>query len=195
MSLRTRIGRANHSARVYASALSGFESLMRDATPTVVQQANDWYRSAREFAWDLVFHRRRNGFRPWTLEVSASVVSAFSPRVMWKTNKTKAFAYANGQTPRGLKAHVAAADRCVLDGFDGLRGLKTNAFARAICGDPDAVVVDVWMCRAAGLTKDAPNRTEYAAISEAVREVARRTGRPAAVTQAMLWILIRGAAD
>jgi hypothetical protein len=80
-------------------------------------------------------------------------------------------------------------------GFDGLNGLKTNAFARAISGDMDAVVVDVWMCRAAGLGKDAPNKREYREIAEAVRIVAADYGYQPAVMQALIWILIRGKAD
>jgi hypothetical protein len=114
--------------------------------------------------------------------------------------------YAHGIMPKGLKAHVAAADRCVVDGFDGLRGLKTNAFARAIAGDGNAVVVDVWMCRAAGLVwgdkskkagtlKDAPNKGEYYAIAEAVRTVAAEYSMTPAMMQAMIWIVVRGKAQ
>jgi hypothetical protein len=131
------------------------------------------------------------------MEVAASVVSAFSPRVTWAHNKAKAAQYAQGITPRGLRSHVVAADRCVVEGFNGLRGLKTNAFARAIAGDPNAVVVDVWMCRAAGLGKDAPNATEYRAIADAITAIA---GTPTvnmapATLQALLWIIVRGKAD
>jgi len=92
---------------------------------------------------------------------------------------------------------VDAADRCVRQGFNGLRGPKTNAFARAIAGDRDAVVVDVWMCRAAGLGKDAPNATEYRAIADAIRTLAG-TGAVCmapATLQALLWIIVRGKAE
>ena len=141
-----------------------FRSLLSSATLFDLHAAEAWYNEAQAFA---------NSLRPitgWNLEVAASVVSAFSPRVTWGHNKAKALQYAQGITPKGLRSHVAAADRCVADGFNGLRGLKTNAFARAIAGDTQAVVVDVWMCRAAGLGKDAPNKTEYRAIADAVRE-------------------------
>ena len=139
------------------------------------------------------------------MEVACSVVSAFSPRVTWAHNKAKAYQYAQGITPKGLRSHVDAADRCVVQGFDGLRGLKTNAFARAIAGDKDAVVVDVWMCRAAGLVhargakagmpKDAPNKSEYRIIANAVREVAAAYNMEPATMQALLWIIIRGKAE
>ena len=174
------------STTTYASR---FSSLLATATLFDYHAAERWYAEASRFAQSL---RSTTG---WSLEVSCSVVSAFSPRVTWAHNKVKAHQYAQGITPKGLRSHVAAADRCVRMGFDGLNGLKTNAFARAISGDMNAVVVDVWMCRAAGLGKDAPNKREYREIAEAVRMVAADYGYPPAVMQALLWILVRGKAD
>ena len=171
------------------TASNNFRTLLSTATIFDLHAAEAWYSEAREFA---------EGLRPmtgWSLEVAASVVSAFSPRVTWAHNKSKALQYAQGITPKGLRSHVAAADRCVADGFNGLRGLKTNAFARAIAGDNDAVVVDVWMCRAAGLGKDAPNKREYREIANAVREVAAAYNMEPATMQALLWIIIRGKAE
>lgn len=177
---------------VRSRAVSEFIALLARATEADLRAARAWYADARAFADSL------SVIRPdWSLQVSASVVSAFSPRVTWAHNKAKALQYAQGITPKGLRSHVAAADRCVVEGFNGLRGPKTNAFARAIAGDADAVVVDVWMCRAAGLGKDAPTATEYRAIADAVRAVA---GTPTvcmepATLQALLWIIVRGKAD
>ena len=176
---------------------SRFSSLLSSATLFDYYAAERWYGEASRFAQSL---RDSTG---WSLEVSASVVSAFSPRVTWAHNKVKAQQYAQGITPKGLRSHVAAADRCVVEGFDGLRGPKTNAFARAIAGDANAVVVDVWMCRAAGLRKadgtlkDAPTDLEYRAIADAIRAIA---GAPCmmmepATMQALLWIIVRGKAD
>jgi hypothetical protein len=167
-------------------------ALLSRATEADLAAARRWYDDARAFATTL------STIRPvWSLEVSASVVSAFSPRVTWSHNKAKALQYAQGITPKGLRSHVVAADRCVRDGFDGLRGLKTNAFARAIAGDPNAVVVDVWMCRAADLGKDAPTATEYRAIADAIRSIAATPTvcMAPATLQALLWIIVRGKAD
>ena len=177
---------------VRSNAASNFIALLSRATVADYQAASRWYCEANAFAESLTVIRPE-----WNMEVAASVVSAFSPRVTWGHNKAKALQYAQGITPKGLRSHVAAADRCVADGFNGLRGLKTNAFARAIAGDTQAVVVDVWMCRAAGLGKDAPNKTEYRAIADAIRSIA---GTPTvcmepATLQALLWIIVRGKAD
>ena len=184
--------RNSRFATVRANALSNFITLLGKATMADYAEAQRWYDEAKWFAHSL------SAIRPeWNLEVSASVVSAFSPRVTWAHNKAKALQYAQGITPKGLRSHVAAADRCVVEGFNGLRGLKTNAFARAIAGDRDAVVVDVWMCRAAGLGKDAPNATEYRAIADAIRTVAATPSvcMAPATLQALLWIVVRGRAD
>lgn len=177
---------------VKARAVSEFISLLARATVADYQAAKAWYSEANAFADSLRVIRPE-----WNMMVAASVVSAFSPRVTWAHNKAKALQYAQGTTPKGLRSHVAAADRCCVDGFDGLRGPKTNAFARAIAGDADAVVVDVWMCRAAGLCKDAPNATEYRAIADAIRDLARTPTvcMAPATLQALLWIIVRGKAD
>ena len=186
---------------VRVEAESRFRTLLASATPADIKRAGTWYCDANAFAESLCTIAPS-----WTLEVSASVVSAFSPRVTWALNKRKAAEYAMGQRPAGLRSALDAADRCQREGYDGLRGPKTNAFARAIGGDTDAVVVDIWMCRAAGLTygpkskyagqaKDAPSITEYRGIAAAVRTVADAWNMPAADMQALLWIIIRGKAE
>ena len=177
---------------VRTTAIGNFITLLSQATLFDYAAAQRWYDEAGAFAASL------QGLRPtWNMEVCASVVSAFSPRVTWAHNKAKALQYAQGITPKGLRSHVAAADRCVVDGFNGLKGPKTNAFARAIAGDRDAVVVDVWMCRAAGLAKDAPTAVEYRAIADAIRTIAATPTvcMAPATLQALLWIIVRGKAE
>jgi hypothetical protein len=86
------------------------------------------------------------------------------------------------------------ADAALAAGFDALNGLKTNAFARAIAGDTNAVVIDVWMMRAAGMDTDSPNKGQYLSLSESVREVASRFGITPRTAQALIWIIARGGA-
>lgn len=189
---RTRQARTERYNAVRTRAIESFLALLSRATVADYHAAKAWYSEANRFAYSLTIVRPE-----WDMEVASSIVSAFSPRVTWAHNKVKALQYAEGITPKGLRSHVAAADRCVVDGFKGLRGLKTNAFARAIAGDDNAVVVDVWMCRAAGLGKDAPNVTEYRAIADAIRTLARQpiVCMDPATLQALLWIIIRGNAN
>jgi hypothetical protein len=86
------------------------------------------------------------------------------------------------------------ADAAVAAGFDALKGLKTNAFARAIAGDTNAVVIDVWMMRAAGMETDSPNKSQYAMLSDAVVSVAQQFGITPRTAQALIWIIVRGGA-
>ena len=72
--------------------------------------------------------------------------------------------------------------------------LKT-LLARAIAGDPNAVVIDVWMMRAAGFDHDSPNLTEYRMVAKAVENIARELNITPRTAQALIWILKRGAAE
>jgi len=80
-------------------------------------------------------------------------------------------------------------------GYDALKGPKTNAFARAIAGDENAVVVDVWMMRAAGCENDSPNKKQYSEVSQAISDIAERFAMTPRACQALIWILVRGSAS
>jgi hypothetical protein len=176
------------SARTTAAARFRFSML--GATAEAHAAARSWYADAARFCRVLAHGTG------WTLPTAAAVVSAFSPRERWSVNKAKAVQYACGYTPSGLGANVRRADACVRSGLDGLgNGPKIQAFARAMLGEADAVVVDSWMCRAAGLASDSPTPTEYAAIADAVRELATEYGMRPVDMQALLWILVRGKAQ
>jgi hypothetical protein len=166
-----------------------YHQAMLSATFGQVEKASVWYRDAEEVAEEVA----RN--LDTTLEVGASVVSAFSPRERWSTNVSKAIAYSLGGRPKGLQNNLAMADAAIEKGFDALKGLKTNAFARAIAGDTDAVVIDVWMMRAAGMDNDSPNKTQYNMLSDLVRLVASEHGLTPRTTQALIWIVKRGSAS
>ena len=154
-----------------------------------VEQASVWYRDAEEVAEEVA----RN--LDTTLEVGASIVAAFSPRERWSTNVAKAIAYSLGGRPKGLTNNLTMADNAMTMGFDALRGLKTNAFARAIAGDSDAVVIDIWMMRAAGMETDSPNKTQYRILSDTVRKIAGEFHITPRTCQALIWIVKRGSAE
>jgi hypothetical protein len=170
------------------TALDLFRSLIMTATLSQVEAASVWYHDAQEVAEDVAENLNA------TLEVGASVVSAFSPRERWSTNVAKALAFSQGKPVAGLSNNVRMAEAALVQGFDALKGLKTNAFARAIAGDTDAVVIDVWMCRAANLDSDSPNVGQYRMLADAVREVAAEFGITPRTAQALIWIIVRGGA-
>ena len=87
------------------------------------------------------------------------------------------------------------AENSLVYGFKALKGLKTNAFARAIAGDENAITIDVWMCYAGGLKTNAPNRAQYREMSEAVITLATEIKLSPRATQALIWIIFRGSAE
>ena len=172
------------------SVRSRFRSIIARASPSQDDAATRWYCEARTFAESLVILRPE-----WSLETAASIISAYSPRTRWAHNKAKAVQHAMGDVPRGITAHYATARLAEIYGFGALRGLKTNAFARAIAGDPNAVVIDTWMMKAAGIDRDAPTVRQYRAMVEIIREIAPDVGLSPAGTQALIWIVQRGSAE
>jgi hypothetical protein len=90
---------------------------------------------------------------------------------------------------------MVMANNAIAFGYDALKGLKTNAFARAIAGDEQAVVIDVWMLRAVGIEKKTPNQSQYNDLANAVKKVAFDYGMTPRAMQALIWIMIRGSAE
>lgn len=183
--MTTTIAKPEVAVRISTYADS-YRNLLLQATLGQVEEASVWYRDAEEVAEEVA----RN--LDATLEVGASVVSAFSPRERWSSNITKAVAFSLGHEVKGLPNNLRMAQASLELGFDALKGPKTNAFARAIAGDKEAVVIDIWMCRAVGLPTDSPSQTQYTELSRAVRKVAQEFGLTPRTTQALIWVIVRG---
>jgi hypothetical protein len=170
----------------YYAAYSG---IVKNATFGQVEQASKWYVDAEKVAHEVA----RN--LDVSLEKGASVISAFSPRERWTTNVAKAIAFSLGQDVIGLSNNLKMANNSLLLGYQALKGLKTNAFAKAIAGDEDAVVIDVWMLRAVGIERKTPNQTQYKELEDAVKKVAFDNGMTPRAMQALIWIVVRGSAQ
>ena len=158
-------------------------------TPAQIEQATKWYVDAERIAEQVATNLNT------TLEVGASVVSAFSPRERWSVNVARAIAYSLGQEVTCLKNNLVMANNSLTLGFKALNGMKTNAFAKAIAGDENAVVIDVWMLRAVGIEKKSPTKNQYNEMAEAVTKVAIELGLTPRTTQALIWIVVRGSAE
>jgi hypothetical protein len=157
------------------------------ATMSQLEQASVWYHEAQEVAEDVAENLGVS------LEVGASIVAAFSPRERWSSNVAKALAFSMGKPVAGLQNNYRMAERAMELGFDALKGQKTNAFARAIAGDTNAVVIDVWMIRAAGMdASKGVNKSDYNMLSDAVRNIASEHGITPRTAQALIWIVVRG---
>ena len=168
--------------------------IAKSATLAQVELATQWYADAELLAHDLIRIFNSRGIE-CNLEQASSIISSFSPRNRWSRNVVQSIEFANGITPNGLQNNLRMAQFSLVQGFNALRGLKTNAFARAISGDENAVTIDVWMCKAVGLETNSPNKTQYRELSEAVNLVATELKLTPRVTQALIWIVFRGSAN
>jgi hypothetical protein len=165
-----------------------YRDLIIRATLGQVEEASVWYHEAQDVAQEVATNLNAS------LEVGAGVVSAFSPRERWSSNITKAVSFSLGKSVTGLSNNLKMANAVLDGGIDALNGLKTNAFARAIAGDTEAVVIDVWMMRAAEMLTDSPTQGQYLALTKAVNKVAGEFGLTPRTAQALIWIVARGSA-
>ena len=134
-----------------------------------------------------------------SVDVLADVVALTSPRVQVRRNMVLAVRYLQDRehwrtrdTPElarelGVIRSTAAALRH-WEATGRIRGPKTRAFARALQGDPTALVLDVWMARALGVAQAKVNQKLPAAkAAQRVGKVARDLGWTVAETQAAIW--------
>ena len=166
-----------------------YRDLASKATFGQVEQASKWYVDAERIAEKVAENLGT------TLEVGASVVSAFSPRERWSVNVARAIAWSLGQEVACLKNNLVMANNALTLGFAALKGLKTNSFAKAIAGDEQAVVIDVWMLRAVGIEKKTPSQSGYNELANAVKTVAFEFGMTPRAMQALIWIVVRGSSQ
>ena len=162
-----------------------YRQIVKSAKASQVEQATQWYADAEAVAHEIVDIYKTRGMDV-SLEQAASIVSAFSPRQRWSTNVD--------DTMRCLPNNLKMAQRALEIGFDALNGKKTNSFARNIAGDENAITIDIWMMRSAGLTKDSPNKTDYSQLSEAIEKIAQETAMTPRTIQALIWVVYRGSA-
>jgi peptidyl-tRNA hydrolase len=150
-----------------------------------------WYRESRRTARKLA---RKHGV---TLATAAGVIAALSPRIRWATNveaADKVLAGAPNEEVAGYNRNVEKARR-IAQGerpLQVLGGPKVTAFYRAMMGDDEAAVVDVWMWQAMGFV---PAQVPYATAEEALRQAAKQAGLPVATFQALVWTQVRGGGD
>jgi thermostable 8-oxoguanine DNA glycosylase len=166
-----------------------YSQIAARATFGQIEEASKWYLDAERVAEEVA--RNLNT----TLEIGATVVSAFSPRERWTRNVSNAIKFSLGEDVIALGNNIRMANAALTKGFDALNGQKTNAFAKAIAGDENAVVIDVWMLRALGIEKKTPTQSQYKEMAKAVTLVANKHGMTPRAMQALIWIIVRGSAQ
>lgn len=141
-----------------------------------------WYRDAKE-AIDT------SGYNPSRF---AAVLSIVSPRV----HVRRSVALARRYMEEGeLGPDVMRSVRLALAHYEQtseIRGPKTEPFARALLGDEEAVVLDVWMAKAFDVDPGTIGR-KYNIVPavKAVRRLAAEHGITPAQCQAAIWTGIR----
>ena len=166
-----------------------YSGLVKSATFGQVEQASKWYLDAERVAEEVSKNLNT------TLEIGATVVSAFSPRERWARNISNAIKFSLGEPVIALGNNIKMANAGLSLGFKALNGMKTNAFAKAIAGDEQAVVIDVWMLRAVGIEKKSPTPKKYLELADAVKKTAFDFGMTPRAMQALIWIVVRGSAE
>ncbi len=148
-----------------------------------------WYRESRRTARALA--RKHDT----TLATAAGVIAALSPRIRWRENVLGADHILGGaDSGPGFNRNVEKACR-IRDGerpLSVLGGPKVTAFYRAIMGDKEAAVIDVWMWRAMGIK---PGEVPYAVAEACLREAAAKAGVSVSDFQAIVWTHVRGGAE
>lgn len=118
--------------------------------------------------------------QPWARNVRAfSMLLAGEPRPAWMFTRswTLASAALNAEDPWSTFSRRAS---------------KTRSFAQAILGDPNAVTVDVWAARVAGVDPDILRRPrDYQFVADAYIRAARRVRISPRDLQAITWVDIR----
>lgn len=118
----------------------------------------------------------------------AAVLAVLSPRVSVRRNVQHTVRYLRTGT---LGADVLPSNLVALATYERtgrINGPKTGAFARAVLGDPDALVLDTWIAKALGVPQEKlPNAPIRREAARRFRAVASRTGWTVAETQAAVW--------
>lgn len=137
----------------------------------------------------------------WPVVNAVCALAHLSPRITWRQNLDLLDELLAGHhKPAGCLSRSWLAASRALGSADPLatfsrEALKTGNFARAILGDRNAVVVDVWSARAAGVGESMIRSSRgYHAVAEAYRRGARRVSISARDLQAVTWCHARGAA-
>jgi hypothetical protein len=148
-----------------------------------IRDGADWYDAARRMVRVIAQASGRDD------ETVAFVIAALSPRNPWAWNVADAYHYCMAAN-RGDPMPILHGER---DPWAGTAP-KVRAFVRAIMGDTNAVVIDVWAARAATLGEIDYVGTlgAYRQMTEAYEIAAREIGYCPIVTQAIAWVVTMG---
>jgi hypothetical protein len=128
--------------------------------------------------------RRLCEVHDWDPTEFAEVLALTSPRVQVSRNVPLAIKFM--RTGLCMRLHRAQIEHWLKTGV--IRGKKCEPFARALMGDPTAVVLDVWMSKALGVTHAQVTQKRVMDVAvPRVHKVARALGWTPCQVQAAIW--------
>lgn len=167
------------------------------------RQGRTWYLSAHDFALGLAFTYNK------TLQYTAGIIAATSPRNKWADNKKDAqrvieYAYyhqgsvdwdvlkLSSQTPKPETINRVLSGR----NPDRSLGQKSKSFYRCIVNPlTDEVCVDHWAAKALGHTERWVSIEQYPQYQYYYQVAAEEASTIPSVFQATIWIFERGSHD
>jgi hypothetical protein len=164
-------------------------------------EGRTWYDEQREFVRQTACD---HGFSANTV---AAIVATLSPQTRWAQNVAGTIriinAFVNGDEvpPRNTTLFYRQALKAwkILQGenpSDLLTSRKIGNFWQNLAGNEQAITVDIWMLRAAGISPKVANAGVkdwiYDAVSDAIREAASVVAEVPSQFQAIIWIVERG---
>lgn len=167
-----------------------------NASASDMAEGERWYDTARLTASALAAGTNLS------VNHAAGVIAALSPRVRWETNVAAASTMISAAGRTKQMPSVAGYNRncekawAIANGAEPshiLGGPKVTAFYANICGDENAVTIDVWAARAAEGASNmrAPSGSRYTNLADAYRMAARARNVSPMVMQATVWVYIR----
>lgn len=167
----------------------------RAADEAAIDGGTHWYDAA------LAICRQAATEHRYDLERAVCALAHLSTRLPWTKNVEAFAALLSGQSqPAWVLSRSWMLASSALAASDpwttfSRRASKTRAFAQAILGDKNAVVVDIWAARVAGIDPAVLGKpSAYQEVADAYRRAAKRAGVTPRELQAITWCAIRGRA-
>jgi len=118
----------------------------------------------------------------------AAVLAITSPRVPVKRNWRLAVTYLQTGQPASDTLTTTRAALAHWEKTGEIKGQKTRSFYEALCGNPEAVVLDVWMAKLFDVDPmTLRNKSVHGPLSNRIRSAAKRLNWEPRQVQAALW--------
>jgi hypothetical protein len=164
----------------------------RRSTPSVRRRGRSWYPEARRRLERLA----RENERPLAQAVAVFAITSIDAQLRTNFRFTEGVLRGERRAGRYPTFQEPLIRSALATRYPGrfVRGPKCNAFYRAIMGETEALVLDRWSARAAGLQlgkRRDLNVTIRRELDDAYREAARLCGESVRAFQAIVWIVTR----